>query len=101
MTLNKTSARILPLLLAGILPLLLAGILPLSGAASAPASVRLDLEQSSLGQLEQRLADIDAEIEQLASFTVRGEKIQTRLSLSKNHPNMLQRKFGIICIPVP
>ena len=77
MTLKKTSAR--------ILPLLLAGILPLSGAASAPASVRLDLEQSSLGQLEQRLADIDAEIEQLASFTVRGGTGSVGYR-SKNHP---------------
>ena len=77
MTLKKTSAR--------ILPLLLAGILPLSGAASAPASVRLDLKQSSLGQLEQRLADIDAEIEQLASFTVRGGTGSVGYR-SKSHP---------------
>ncbi len=63
MNLKKTSVR--------ILPLLLAGMLPASGAVSAPGEARLNLQQSSIDQLEQRLSIIEQKLEQLPRLSMR------------------------------
>jgi signal transduction histidine kinase len=63
---------VLILSLAALLPAsLLAGILPVSGKAPAPVCAPLNLEQSSLSQLEERINSIDLELEKLARVSMR------------------------------
>ena len=62
MTLNQTSATIL---------LLLAGILPAAGFGVAKSPPAQEIHQASLSQLEQAAAGIDAELDQLAHYSLR------------------------------
>ncbi|MDG1300117.1 MAG: hypothetical protein P8R37_00840, partial [Opitutae bacterium] len=57
--------------LAHILPLLLAGSLSAATAASTPVEAQLNLEQSSIDQLEQRLGVIQKELVTLPRLNMR------------------------------